>query len=54
MSRTADGTDVRRAGFRTLVRDLFSFDRKTFLILVYVPLALVAMATLIVVRHIKG
>lgn len=43
MSRTADGTDVRRSGFASLIRDLFSFDRKTFLILVYVPLALVAM-----------
>lgn len=47
-SRAADGAvvrppDERRAGLVTLLRDLVSFDRRTFLILVYVPLALVAM-----------
>ena len=51
--RSADGNRVRpegpsaapgrRAGFGTLIRDLVSFDKKSLLILAYVPLALVAM-----------
>ncbi len=46
--RSGDGTAVRRSGFASLVRDLFAFDRKTFLILVYVPLALVAIEYLFI------
>lgn len=42
-SKGAAGAAAPRAGVRTLLRDLVSFDRRAFVILLYVPLALTVM-----------